>query len=79
MVAGRRLRGRDQQQAAEHQAGRRGDLGVEAVEQDGGGGGEARRLGAGVEPSRQIDQQDHRQAQHPKNEDDPPEPDGRRA
>jgi hypothetical protein len=70
MVAGRCLWSDDQQQSPEHQACRRGDLGVEAVEQDRGRAGEARGERAGVLAGRQIDQQDDREAQRSEGEDD---------
>jgi hypothetical protein len=70
MVAGRCFRGEDEQGAAEHQAGGGGDLGVEAVVEDGGGAGEARGLLARVEPRRQVDQEDNREAERPEHEDD---------
>jgi hypothetical protein len=70
MVAGRCLWGEDEHRAAEHQAGRGGDLGVEAVVEDGSGAGEARGLGASVETGRQVDQKDDREAEQTEDEDD---------
>ena len=83
MVAGRRLWSEDEQQAADHQPGGGGDLGVEAVEQDGARAGEARAELADVETSRKVYEEDDRETDEPKPEDDAPEtllaPHGRRA
>jgi hypothetical protein len=73
MVAGRRLRGEDEQQAAEHDACGSGELGPEALEQHRFGTREARDLGRGVEARRTVDQQDHRGADRPEHEDRAPE------
>jgi hypothetical protein len=71
MVAGRRLWGHNEQRAAEHQAGRGGDLGVEAVVEDRLRAGEARCLDAGVEAGREVDREDQSEAEQPEREDDP--------
>jgi hypothetical protein len=73
MVAGRSPGGYNEQQPSDHQTRRSRDLGVEAVEQDGGSPGEPRGLGAGVEPSRQVDEQAHGEAEQAEEEDDPAE------
>ena len=73
MVAGRRLWGCNEQRAAQHQARRSGDLGIEAVVENRPGAGEARGLGAAVEPRRQVDQEDHGEAEQAEHEDDPPD------
>jgi hypothetical protein len=72
MVAGRRLWGRNEERSAQHQAGRGGDLGVEAVVEDGLGTGEARRLAAGIDACRQIDEEDDGEAEQAEGKDDPP-------
>jgi hypothetical protein len=74
MVAGRRLWGRNEERSAKHQACRGGDLGVEAVVEDGLGTGEARGLAAGIEAGRQVDEEDHSEAEQPEREDDPAQP-----
>ena len=74
MVAGRRSWGQHEERAAEHQAGCGGDLGVEAVVEDRLGTGEARCLGTGVETGRQVDQEDHGEAEQAEGEDDPTQP-----
>ncbi len=73
MVAGCRSWGEDEQQAAEHQPARRGELSVEAVGQDRGGAGEAGRLRTGVEPGRHVDDEDDSGAERAERENDPSE------
>jgi hypothetical protein len=73
MVAGRRFWGDNEQHAAQHQPRRRGDLGVEAVVEDGLGAGEAGGLNAGVQARRQVDQQNDGEAEQAEQEDDPPQ------
>ena len=73
MVAGRGFWGENEQRAAQDQPGRGGELGVEAVAQDRLGAGEAGRLGAGVEPGGQVDEQDHGEGDQAEREDDPAE------
>jgi hypothetical protein len=63
MVAGRRFWGCNEERAAQHQACRGGDLGIEAVVKDGLGTREARRLAAGIEAGREIDKEDHGEAE----------------
>jgi elongation factor G len=70
MVAGRRRWSENEQQAAEHQSRRRGDLGVEAVEQDSARAGEARAELADVQAGREIHEQDDREAEQAEPEDD---------
>ncbi|HEU4944219.1 MAG TPA: hypothetical protein VFT10_03570 [Solirubrobacterales bacterium] len=70
MVAGCRFRGHNQERAPQHQAGRGGDLGVEAVQEDRGRAGEARGLLTGVEPRGQIDEENDRGAERAQREDD---------
>ncbi len=74
MVAGRRLWSEDEQHSAQHQAGGSGDLGIEAVVEDGLCAGEARGLGAHVEARRQVDEEDHGEAEESEGEDDPAQP-----
>jgi len=71
MVAGRRFWGCNEERSAQHQAGRGGNLGIEAVVEDGLGAGEARRLAAGIEPGREVDEEDYGEAEQPEGEDDP--------
>ncbi len=71
MVAGRRFWGCNEERSAQHQAGRGGDLGVEAVVEDSLGTGEARRLVARVEAGREINEEDDGEAEQPEGEDDP--------
>jgi len=71
MVAGRRLWGRNEERAAQHQAGGGGDLGVEAVIEDRFGAGEAGGLDTRIEADRQIDEEDDREADKAEHEDDP--------
>jgi hypothetical protein len=71
MVAGRRFWGHNEQCATEHQAGGGGDLGVEAVVEDRLRAGKARRLDAGVEAGREVDQEDQPEAEQSEREDDP--------
>jgi hypothetical protein len=73
MVAGRRLWGEDEQQAAEHHAPGRGDLGVEALGEDGFRAREAGQLGGRVEAGGPVDEQDDRDAQGAEQEDRPTE------
>jgi elongation factor G len=81
MVAGRRLWGQDKEQSGQHQAARRGELGVEASAEDGGRSGEAGRLCALVEPGRHVDEEDDREGERAEGDDDateaPPAPVGR--
>ncbi len=74
MVAGCRLWGHNEECAAEHQAGCRGDLGIEAVVEDRLRSGEAGCLGAGVEARRQVDQERHGDAEQAERKDDPSQP-----
>jgi hypothetical protein len=74
MVAGRRHRSEYEQRSGQHQRRRGGELGVEAVAQDGGGAGELRGLSALVEPGRHVDQERDGEAERPKREDDRPHP-----
>jgi hypothetical protein len=74
MVAGRRFWGHNEQRAAQHQARRRRDLGIEAVIEDCLGAGEAGGLGARVESGRQVDQEDDGEAEQAEGENDPPQP-----
>jgi hypothetical protein len=74
MVAGRRFWGHNEERTTEHQAGGSGDLGVEPVIEDCLRSREERGLGAGVEPGRQVDQQDDGKAEQAEGEDDPPQP-----
>ena len=73
MVAGRCFWGEDEQGTAQHQPGRRGDLGVEAVVEDRPGAGEAGGLGSSVKTRRQVDKEDDGEAEQAKQEDDPPQ------
>jgi elongation factor G len=74
MVAGRGFWGDNEQRAAEHQAGGRGDLSVEAVVEDGLGAGEAAGLGADIQPAREVDEEDDGEAEQAEHEDDPAQP-----
>ncbi len=74
MVAGRRLWGHNEERTAEHQPGCGGDLGVEAVVQDRLRSREEGGLGAGVQPCRQVDQEDDGKAEQAERKDDPPQP-----
>ena len=74
MVAGRRLWSQHEQHSSQHQSGRGSQLGVEAVEQDGGGAGEARRVSAEVEPGGTVDQEGDREADKAKGVDEPTRP-----
>ena len=74
MVAGRRLWGCNEERSAQHQAGRGGDLGIEAVVEDGLGAGEARGLCADVEAGGKVDEQDHGETEQAEGEDDPAQP-----
>ena len=58
MVASRRLWGEDKQRSAQHQARRRGELGVEALLEDGGRSGEEGGLRSGVEAGGPVDEED---------------------
>jgi elongation factor G len=73
MVAGGGFWGDNEERTAQHQAGGGGDLGVEAVVEDGLGAGEARGLDTRVEPGRQVDQKDHGETEQAEHEDDPPQ------
>jgi hypothetical protein len=73
MVAGRSLWGEDEQEASHHQARGGGQLGVEALVEDGAGAGEARGLRPGVEAGPHVDGEDHGEAERPEDEDDPAE------
>ena len=70
MVAGRRLRGEYEQRSAQHQARRGGDLGVEAVVEDGACAGEAGGWPAVVETGRQVDEEDDGETERSQREDD---------
>jgi hypothetical protein len=70
MVAGCRLRGQDEKRSAQHQAARRGKLGVEAVLQDCRRSGEARGLDALVEAGGHVDEERDREAERSEGEDD---------
>ncbi len=72
MVAGRRLRGEDEQRAAEHDARGRGDLGVKASLEDRSGAGKAGELRRGVEAGRPVDEQHHPEAERPEQKDRAP-------
>ncbi|HEY1354740.1 MAG TPA: hypothetical protein VGF09_00350, partial [Solirubrobacterales bacterium] len=74
MVAGRGSRSENQQQSAEHQPGRGGELRVVPALQHGGRPREARRLGAGVEPGGPVDEEGHGEAGETEGEDHPAEP-----
>ena len=74
MVAGGGFWGDNEERAAQHQAGGRGDLGVEAVVEDGLGAGEATRLGTNVQPARKVDEEDDGEADQAEREDDPAQP-----
>jgi hypothetical protein len=74
MVAGRRSWGHNEERATQHQAGGGGDLGVETVEENRLGAGEARGLGAHVEPGRQVDEEDDGKADQAEHEDDSSQP-----
>ncbi|MGC1852573.1 MAG: hypothetical protein WA687_09070, partial [Solirubrobacterales bacterium] len=74
MVAGRRLWGHNEQDATQHQTGRRRDLGIEAVVEDRLGTGETRGRCTRVQPGGQIDQKDDREAERSEGEDDSPQP-----
>ncbi len=71
MVAGRRLWGHNEQRASQNQACRGGYLGVEAVVENRLGSGEAGRLGTGIEAGRQVDEENHREAEQAECENDP--------
>jgi len=70
MVAGRRSWGHNEQRSSQHQASRRGDLGVEAVVDDGLRSREAGGRRADVEARRQIDEERHGEAEQAEPEDD---------
>jgi hypothetical protein len=74
MVAGRGFWGDNEQRAAQHQARRSGDLGVEAVVEDRFGAGETGGLGAGVEACRKVDEKNHGDAEQAEHKDDPTQP-----
>ncbi|HEU4736775.1 MAG TPA: hypothetical protein VFS48_07095 [Solirubrobacterales bacterium] len=74
MVAVRGLRGEDEQQATQRQAGAGGQLGVETVFENRRRSGEARRLLADVEASGTVDEEDHGEAEQPEHQDDTAEP-----
>jgi hypothetical protein len=73
MVAGRCFWGQDEQHSGQHQPGRAGELAVEAAVEDPGGAGELRGLLAGVEARRQVDDEDHGEAEQAEQEDRPAE------
>ena len=70
MVAGRRFWGQDKQQPGQHQTPRRGELGIEAVAEDGGRSREARGLRSLVETGGHVDEQCDREAEGAEGEDD---------
>jgi elongation factor G len=74
MVAGRRFRGDDEQGPGRDQSGGSGELRVEPVFEDRRGAGEDRRLLAGVEALRTVDEEDHGGAQQPEGDHDPAQP-----
>jgi len=73
MVAGRRFWGHNEERTTKHQTGCGGDLGIEAVKEDSLRAGEARSLDAGIDPRRQVDQQDHGEAEQAEGKDDSPQ------
>ncbi len=70
MVAGRGFWSHNEERSAQHQAGRGGDLGVEAVVENGLGAGEARGLGTHVEAGGKVDEEDHGEAEQAEGKDD---------
>jgi elongation factor G len=74
MVAGRRFWGHNEENPAQHQSGRGGDLGVEAVVEDRLGAGEAGGLSTRVEAGRQVDEEDDGEAEQAEHEDGSPQP-----
>ena len=74
MVAGCRFWGGNEEQRAQYQPRERGDLAIETISQDGGRSGEPGRLFAGVEPGREIDQEDDRETEKADGEDEVAEP-----
>ncbi len=74
MVAGRESRSENEQQSGEHQPGCGGELGVVPALEDGRGSREPRRLDAGVEPGRTVDEEDDGEADEAEDEYDPAEP-----
>jgi hypothetical protein len=63
MVAGRCFWGQDEQYPGQHQPGRAGELAIEAAVENPGGAGETRGLLSGVMTRRQVDDEDHREAE----------------
>ncbi len=74
MVAGCGLWGCNEQQTGQHQARRGGQLGVETIVEDGGRAGELRCVSTLVEPGRQVDEEDDREAEQTEGEDGPAQP-----
>jgi hypothetical protein len=79
MVAGRRFRGDDQQQATEHQPRGGGQLRVETLLEDGRRTREERRLRAGVEAGGAVDEEHDGDGQQAEHEHPTPEPPPARA
>jgi hypothetical protein len=79
MVAGRSPWGSHQQQTAEDQPDRGGQLGVEAILEHGRRARELGCLRAGVEPGRQVHQEDDREAERSEAGDDATQPSPARA
>jgi hypothetical protein len=74
MVAGCRLWGHHEKRATQHQPRRCGDLGVEAVVENRLGAGEAGGRGTDVQSTREVDEEDDREAEQAQGEDDPAQP-----
>jgi hypothetical protein len=71
MVAGRSFWSHNEECTAQHQPRRSGDLGVETVIEDRLCTREARGLTTGVEPSREVNEEDDDKAEQAEGEDDP--------